>query len=345
MSAPPESVGSFPQEPAQVPPRPLAAVVLRCPAYTPSEVSSNCVRCGSVIDEHPEQMIQDRLFSGWIDEAPRFGAVAAHFPDSLRKRRFTAGFWAPEVMFSASAVGPFRRMGEESGGWYCGGWRTRGMLDAVLSVEVGGAQGPTRFWSSELPEVRVLPRRSAEHRGGTALVSRLPIQGEIHFRGPRGWHYIAAFLLLLCLALPTGAQSLFGTVTRITDGDTLVVGKARVRLHGIDAPEGSQTCMAPSGQAYRCGDSSEGFLARLAPPGSHISCLVLDTDRYGRLVARCAVGQKDLGSWMVRSGWAVAFRKYSTDYVAVEDEARMAKRGMWAGSFVVPELWRKGVRK
>lgn len=61
-------------------------------------------------------------------------------------------------------------------------------------------------------------------------------------------------------------------------------------------------------------------------------------------LSRCAVGSKDLSAWMVRAGWAVAFRKYSTAYVALEDEARLAHRGIWAGSFVVPELWRKGVR-
>ncbi len=34
-------------------------------------------------------------------------------------------------------------------------------------------------------------------------------------------------------------------------------------------------------------------------------------------------------------------REYSSDYVAAEDAAKAAKRGIWAGDFDVPADWRK----
>jgi len=45
---------------------------------------------------------------------------------------------------------------------------------------------------------------------------------------------------------------------------------------------------------------------------------------------------------MVHTGWALAYRQYSTDYVATEDKARKAQRGMWKGKFVPPWEWRRG---
>ena len=61
-------------------------------------------------------------------------------------------------------------------------------------------------------------------------------------------------------------------------------------------------------------------------------------------VAVCYAGQYDLNAKMVRQGWALAYRRYSTDYVVTEDKAREAKRGMWKGEFVPPWEWRRGKR-
>jgi endonuclease YncB( thermonuclease family) len=44
---------------------------------------------------------------------------------------------------------------------------------------------------------------------------------------------------------------------------------------------------------------------------------------------------------MVKSGWALAYRKYSNDYIKEEEEAKKKKIGLWAGEFIPPWKWRR----
>lgn len=67
-------------------------------------------------------------------------------------------------------------------------------------------------------------------------------------------------------------------------------------------------------------------------------------DRYGRVIAVCSQSGIDLNGWLVRQGYAVAYRKYSLDYVPQEEAARKERLGMWSGRFVMPWLWRRGKR-
>jgi len=165
----------------------------------------------------------------------------------------------------------------------------------------------------------------------------------VHYCGPRGWHYIAAFLLLLCLALPAEAQTLRGSA-RVLDGDTLEVSGQKVRLHGIDAPELSQTCKRASGSEWHCGWEAAVRLEQMIS-GMPVRCAAVEErDRYGRIVAVCFRGQVDLGGALVVRGLAMAYRKYSSNYDNAEATAKAAQAGIWAGSFVAPWEWRKGVR-
>ena len=136
-------------------------------------------------------------------------------------------------------------------------------------------------------------------------------------------------------------EQLSGLAT-VTDGDSIRIGGTRIRLHGIDAPERKQTCMA-DGQAWRCGDAATQAL-RDAIGGQAVACAKRDKDRYGRIVAVCHVGASNLNAWMVSQGWAVAYRRFSKDYVSDEDTARVAKRGMWRGEFMLPWDWRRVIR-
>ncbi len=75
-----------------------------------------------------------------------------------------------------------------------------------------------------------------------------------------------------------------------------------------------------------------------------MTCEDLGRDRYERIIARCAVAGEDIESWMVVNGWAVAYRRFSLDYVDEEADAQAARRGIWAGEFVKPWEWRRGKR-
>jgi len=141
-----------------------------------------------------------------------------------------------------------------------------------------------------------------------------------------------------------GAEAISGK-PRVVDGDSLKFGSVSVRLHGIDAPETNQTCLRAA-VSWPCGFEATAALRGLIE--NHlVDCTRRDKDRYGRIVAVCTVvGPEgiDLNSEMVANGWAVAYRRYSPDYVAEEDKARKLGRGIWSGDFVEPEQWRRGRR-
>lgn len=149
-------------------------------------------------------------------------------------------------------------------------------------------------------------------------------------------------LCLLLLSLPVSAQTITG-VASVTDGDNLEIRGIHIRLHGIDAPESCQLCTRPSDQQWRCGQQAALALADRIDRRT-VTCEAHDTDRYGRTIAVCFQDRVDLNRWMVREGWAVAYRQFSRDYVRDEEEAHRAGRTVWSGSFVMPWDWRRGVR-
>jgi endonuclease YncB( thermonuclease family) len=153
---------------------------------------------------------------------------------------------------------------------------------------------------------------------------------------------LAAGLAWLGLQKPwlPGAEGRFTAI----DGDSLRQGAQEYRLHAIDAPELHQDCRDAAGAAYPCGrEAREALRALIA--NQPLACAVSDTDRYGRLVATCRAGGRDINGEMVRQGWAIAYRRHGRTYVGAEDEARAARRGIWQGTFQAPEDWRNERRK
>jgi endonuclease YncB( thermonuclease family) len=143
-------------------------------------------------------------------------------------------------------------------------------------------------------------------------------------------------------AVVTAHPAIIGRAS-VIDADTIEIHGTRIRLDGIDAPESGQRCRNPAGVLARCGAAAanalDAFLA--ARP---VTCIPTGLDRYKRQIARCEVGGADIGAWLVSSGNALAFRKYSLAYVATEDRARLARVGVWAQEFISPWDWRKGER-
>jgi endonuclease YncB( thermonuclease family) len=154
---------------------------------------------------------------------------------------------------------------------------------------------------------------------------------------------LAAAVIVLALPLAAIASDQVGGAARAIDGDTIAVGRQRVRLWGIDAPELRQACTA-GGREWACGLAARRALAARLRRGP-VACEAKDVDRYGRVVALCRVGGADLGAALVRSGFALAYVRYAADYAAEEAGARAARRGLWRGAFVQPWEWRKAARR
>jgi endonuclease YncB( thermonuclease family) len=154
-----------------------------------------------------------------------------------------------------------------------------------------------------------------------------------------------SLLVAATAALALGAQTacvpqerLSGRV-EITDGDSFEIGSTSIRLYGVDAPEGRQSCTR-DGRDWACGIEAARKLRSLTGDRT-VSCTQRDVDDYGRIVAVCRSGSTDLAAEMARSGFATAYRRYSNDYVDEENEARAARRGIWAGEFTPPEAYRR----
>ncbi len=124
------------------------------------------------------------------------------------------------------------------------------------------------------------------------------------------------------------------------DGDSFKMGGTEIRLNGIDAPEYRQTCTGSGNLQYPCGKLARDALSKLIRTKT-IVCSMIQRDRYGREVSTCRDGTLEINREMVKLGWAVAYRKYSQKYVAVENEAKAAKRGVWAWDFEQPSHYRE----
>ena len=126
----------------------------------------------------------------------------------------------------------------------------------------------------------------------------------------------------------------------IIDGDTIKILNNKIRLHGIDAPEKKQRC-TKNKKNYNCGTIATKALSRKISK-KLVKCLNQENkDRYNRFIGVCFVENEDLNKWMVKNGHAVAYRRYSKDYVLDEKFAKTNKLGVWSGTFLKPEKWRK----
>jgi endonuclease YncB( thermonuclease family) len=165
-------------------------------------------------------------------------------------------------------------------------------------------------------------------------------QGAIHDLFKIG----AALVALILGSIQVASAGDFTGQASVIDGDTLEIHGARIRLWGIDAPESSQLCRGEDSLQYRCGAKAANDLDAFIA-GRPVNCLPISLDRYGRTVATCSVGGTDLGDWLVRNGFALDWPQYSKrKYDDAQREAEHAGRGMWAGSYVKPWLYRVCIR-
>ena len=162
--------------------------------------------------------------------------------------------------------------------------------------------------------------------------------------------FIRIIIILLVLLSNSIAEEISG-IPEVVDGDTIHIDNYKFRLEGIDAPEMRQQCKKESFKIsffigftfykdYSCGKvSKEKLITKIDT--TEIKCISSSKDRYKRYIATCYKGKTNLNQWMVRNGFAIAYRRYSKSYVSDEEFAKENKLGLWQGKFMEPEKWRK----
>jgi endonuclease YncB( thermonuclease family) len=155
-------------------------------------------------------------------------------------------------------------------------------------------------------------------------------------RGSSEFVIVCSMILVASVA---HAGDVISGLPYIVDGDTLVIGNAKIRLASIDAPETDQVCLDENRKRWTCGIEARNRLATHIGTRA-INCAPTGSDAYGRTLAVCTVAGENLNAWMVQQGWALAYVRYSKQYVADEESARVAKRGIWSGAFIAPWDWR-----
>jgi len=125
----------------------------------------------------------------------------------------------------------------------------------------------------------------------------------------------------------------------VTDGDTIRIGDERIRFSGIDAPELKQTCIYQSIE-FQCGEFSKNLLIKKIA-NEEVTCIREGKDQYGRTLAECFVGEDSLSSYLVREGYAFAYRQYSDQFIQDEEYAKSKENGMWSMKFVFPWEYRR----
>ncbi len=133
-----------------------------------------------------------------------------------------------------------------------------------------------------------------------------------------------------------------GRIVRVADGDTVSLldgdnDQHRIRLFGIDAPENDQPH----------GDRAREALAAMVT-GKRLGVVVVETDDYGRLVGTLYADGRNINLAMVQQGhawWYQYFARHERALEAAEQDARSARRGLWAASDPVPPWdWRRRQR-
>ena len=128
----------------------------------------------------------------------------------------------------------------------------------------------------------------------------------------------------------------------IVDGDTIHIGSNKYRFSGIDTPEMKQTC-SKDNTIIMCGVLAKDSLIQKIN-NRPVLCKEETIDRYKRIVAECFVNKESLSTYLVRNGYAFAYRKYSKKFIEDERYAKENKLGLWSMNFEYPWEYRRKLR-
>jgi len=134
-------------------------------------------------------------------------------------------------------------------------------------------------------------------------------------------------------------QNVFSNILEVVDGDTIKIDNEKIRFSGIDAPELNQNCIKNE-KKVSCGILAKEALIKKI--GNKIpKCINEGKDIYKRTLAECFVNGKSLSKFLVRNGYAFAYRKYSKKFIEDERFAKENKLGLWSMKFQYPWQFRK----
>lgn len=131
----------------------------------------------------------------------------------------------------------------------------------------------------------------------------------------------------------------------VVDGDTIRIDGQSHRLVSMDAPEKRQTCTDQSGQIWPCGrEAAQELAALIDRRGVPLECAAMGTDRYGRTLSHCWVGDVNLSREMLRKGFAVPYGRDPRAWLLALDAWRQ-QYGIWASAFEWPSTYRSQARQ
>jgi endonuclease YncB( thermonuclease family) len=97
-------------------------------------------------------------------------------------------------------------------------------------------------------------------------------------------------------------------------------------------------------KVFFCGLEAKNLLAKIIN-NRDVNCISEGKDQYKRTLAECFVGDLSISSYLVREGYAFAYRKYSEKFVKDEEFAKENNKGMWSMSFEYPWEYRKKINR
>ena len=131
----------------------------------------------------------------------------------------------------------------------------------------------------------------------------------------------------------------FADVLKVIDGDTIVLNGEKIRFSGIDTPELKQKCIKNNQKVF-CGVLAKKLLLEKIDNKTP-ECIREGKDIYKRTLAECFINGESLSVFLVRNGYAFAYRKYSDKFIKEEEFAKKNKNGLWSMKFEYPWDFRK----
>jgi endonuclease YncB( thermonuclease family) len=296
---------------------------------------SEIQNAGPSVDEQREIVPRIESAFAWTDrlatEATSARRLIDHLDQAILSKAFRGGLVSQDHNDEPASV---LLVGFQSG------QIDKGYRDHEADVRMASRALPLIQGLYRASCIRVVPSKNRVRR--TSL-SYPPHEDETlspycRYTAPRRGSAVLTTLMLLVHVPHVHALEANAVITgraEVIDGDTLDIGTTRIRLFGIDAPESAQRCRTARGGQWDCGRAARRALESLAA-GQTVTCRGKGLDEFGRLLAVCSTPRAELNATLVRQGLAWAFVRYSDTYVAVEQEARGAKRGVFVAETEPP---------